>query len=97
LGGELLPGSALVLDQIGFDARAARSALVVTGEGTVDATTLEGKAPGAVLERCRLLGVRCELFGGLVRDGVDARALSGDPLRARDDLEQLGFELASGL
>jgi hypothetical protein len=41
--------------------------------------------------------VRCELFGGLVRDGVDARALSGDPLRARDDLEQLGFELASGL
>jgi glycerate kinase len=97
LGGELLPGSALVLDQIGFDARAARSALVVTGEGTVDATTLEGKAPGAVLERCRLLGVRCELFGGLVRDGVDARALSGDPLRARDDLEQLGFELASRL
>jgi glycerate kinase len=97
LGGELLPGSALVLDQIGFDARAARSALVVTGEGTVDATTLEGKAPGAVLERCRRLGVRCELFGGLVRDGVDARALSGDPLRARDDLEQLGFELASGL
>jgi glycerate kinase len=97
LGGELLPGSALVLDQIGFDARAARSALVVTGEGTVDATTLEGKAPGAVLERCRRLGVRCELFGGLVRDGVDARALSGDPLQARDDLEQLGVELASGL
>jgi glycerate kinase len=97
LGGELIPGSGLVLDQIGFDARAARAALVVTGEGTVDATTLEGKAPGAVVERCRRLGVRCELFGGLVRDGAEAHALSGDPLRARDDLEQLGYELASGL
>jgi glycerate kinase len=94
LGGELLPGAELVLDRIGFDERAARAALVVTGEGTVDATTLEGKAPGAVVERCRRLGVRCELFGGLVRDGVQAHALSGDPGNARDDLERLGQQLA---
>jgi len=94
LGGELLPGAELVLDRIGFDERAARAALVVTGEGTVDATTLEGKAPGAVLERCRRLGVRCELFGGLVRDGVSAHALSGVPERARQDLEELGSVLA---
>jgi glycerate kinase len=94
LGGELLPGAELVLDRIGFDERAARTALVVTGEGTVDATTLEGKAPGAVLERCRRLGVRCELFGGLVRDGVSAHALSGVPERARQDLEELGSVLA---
>ena len=31
----------------------ARADLVVTGEGTVDATTLEGKAPGAVVRRVR--------------------------------------------
>jgi glycerate kinase len=94
LGGELVPGAELVLDRIGFDERAARAALVVTGEGTVDATTFEGKAPGAVVERCRRLGVRCELFGGLVRDGVEAHALSGDPGKARDDLERLGQQLA---
>jgi glycerate kinase len=93
LGGELLPGAELVLDRIRFDERAARAELVVTGEGTVDATTLEGKAPGAVLERCRRLGVRCELFGGLVRDGVEAHALSGDPARAREDLEELALAL----
>jgi glycerate kinase len=93
LGGKLLPGSQLVLDRIGFDRRAARASIVVTGEGTVDATTLEGKAPGAVVERCRRLGVRCELFGGLVRDGVDAHALSGDPAHAREDLEQLALAL----
>jgi len=94
LGGKLLPGAELVLDRIRFDERAARAALVITGEGTVDATTLEGKAPGAVVERCRRLGVRCELFGGLVRDGVPAHALSGVAGRAREDLERLGRQLA---
>lgn len=94
LGGELLDGAELVLRLIRFDERATGAALVVTGEGTVDATTFEGKAPGAVQRRCAELGVRCELFGGLVRDGVDARALSGDQSLAAEDLVQLGEELA---
>jgi glycerate kinase len=93
IGGELLDGSDLVLRLIGFDTRAADAALVVTGEGTVDATTFGGKAPGAVVRRCDALGVRCELFGGIVRDGFDARPLSGDPSLAAEDLVQLGEEL----
>ena len=97
LGAELVPGAELVLEAIGFDDRARDAALVVTGEGTVDATTLEGKAPGAVLERCRALGVGCELFGGLVRDGIPAHALSGRPERAADDLAELGKRLGLGL
>jgi glycerate kinase len=97
LGGELLSGADLVLDLIRFDARAAGASLVVTGEGTVDATTLEGKAPGAVQRRCRDSGVRCELFGGLVRDGIEAHALSGRPEAAVQDLERLGEELAAAL
>ena len=97
LGGELVEGAELVLDMIGFDERAPRADLVVTGEGTVDATTLEGKAPGAVVRRCARLGVPCELFGGIVRDGVAARALPGGPARAEDDLLRLGEELARGL
>jgi len=97
LGGTLVPGADLVLDLIGFDARAARASLVVTGEGTVDATTFDGKAPGAVQRRCRALAVRCELFGGVVRDGIDAHALSGRIESAAADLERLGEELAAGL
>ncbi len=99
LGGELLDGAELVLDLIGFDERARGAAFAVTGEGTVDETTLEGKAPGAVLRRCQHLGVRCVLFGGRVvtTAGLDARALSGDPGRARDDLSALGEELARSL
>ncbi len=53
----------------------------------------EGKAAGAVVRRCAELGVRCELFGGLVRDGIDAHALSGEPARAVEDLVALGERL----
>jgi glycerate kinase len=94
LGGELLDGADLVLRLIGFDERAAGASLVVTGEGTVDATTFSGKAPGAVQQHCAGLGVRCELFGGVVCEGYDARALSGDVSLAAEDLVQLGEELA---
>lgn len=94
LGGELVAGAELVLDLIGFDDRARDAALVVTGEGAVDATTLEGKAPGAVQRRSRRLGVECVLFGGVVRDGIDARALSGRRSLAGEDLVQLGEEVA---
>jgi len=94
LGGELTSGAELVLDLIGFDAEAARADLVVTGEGTVDETTFAGKAPGVVLARCSRLGVPCVLFGGRVLAG-DARPLSGDPSRARDDLVALGLQLAA--
>lgn len=94
LGAELVEGAELVLETLGFDDHARAADIVVTGEGTADRTTLEGKAPGAVLAHCELLGVRCELFGGRVRDDVPARALSGDPRRAREDLRALGEELA---
>ena len=97
LGGELVEGAEFLLDTIGFDERARQADLVVTGEGTVDATTLEGKAPGAVLRRCERLGVQCELFGGIVRDGVHAHALSGRRALAGEDLVQLGEELARAL
>ena len=93
LGAELVPGAAYVLRAVGFRERAARAELVVTGEGTVDRTTFAGKAPGDVVRACEELGVRCVLFGGRVEDGVDARPLSGDPARAREDLEELGLGL----
>ncbi len=96
LGAELVSGSEFVLGAVGFHDRAAGADLVVTGEGTVDRTTFKGKAPGEVVRVCRALGARCVLFGGRVADGIEARALSGDPARARDDLEALGLDLALG-
>jgi glycerate kinase len=95
LGAELVPGAALVLDEIGFDP--AGYDLVVTGEGRVDRTTATGKAPGEVARRCREAGVRCVVFGGLVDEplgGTETVALSGDPSRGREDLVELGERLA---
>ena len=98
LGGELVAGADLVLDLIGFAEAASVATVVVTGEGRVDESTFEGKAPGTVVARCRALGVPCVLFGGQVAAsflaGVDVRALSGRPERAREDLVSLGEELA---
>jgi hypothetical protein len=72
----------------------------VTGEGTVDATTARGKAPGEIAARCAAAGVRCVVFGGRVLEpvpGAETVALSGDPARARDDLVALGERLADSL
>jgi glycerate 2-kinase len=95
LGAELRPGAAMILDLLRFDP--ARYDLVVTGEGTVDATTVRGKAPGEVAHRCRDAGTRCVVFGGRVVEpvpGVETVALSGDPARAHADLTELGRLLA---
>jgi glycerate kinase len=98
LGAELVPGAATVLDLLGFEPRRFR--LVVTGEGRVDATTAEGKAPAEVARRCIDAGVPCVVFGGVVSEplpGVETLALSGDPDRAADDLVELGVRLGSRL
>jgi glycerate kinase len=97
LGAELVAGAPLVLDLVGFDPRGYD--LVVTGEGTVDATTARGKAPGEVAKRCLAAGVRCVLFGGRVVatvPGVETVALSGNVKRARQDLVALGASLQTG-
>ena len=96
LGAELVAGAPLVLDLVGFDPSGYD--LVVTGEGTVDATTTRGKAPGEVARRCLTARVKCVLFGGRVMEtpaGVETVALSGNPARARQDLVALGASLGS--
>jgi glycerate kinase len=93
LGAELVPGAPLVLETLGFEDQLAGAALVVTGEGTIDRTSREGKAPAEVARRAAARGVRCVAFGGLVEEPLpeaETVALSGDPARARDDLVELG-------
>ena len=85
LGAELVPGAAAILDLLGFEPSAFD--LVVTGEGRVDATTGEGKAPAEVARRCAAAGVPCVVFGGVVtraaRGCRDGRALRRSGARAR--------------
>jgi glycerate kinase len=100
LGGRLLSGAAVVLERIDFVAQARGADLVVTGEGTLDRSSTEGKVVGEVLRVCSEEGVRVELFGGRVEEappGTQPHALSGDPGRAADDLVELGGRLARAL
>ncbi len=63
-GASLVPGSAYVLDAIGFDAHLRESAFVVTGEGRLDEQTLQGKIVGEVATRARQAGVACHAIVG---------------------------------
>jgi glycerate 2-kinase len=97
-GAKLVPGAAYVLDAVGFDDRMRDARFVVTGEGKLDAQTLEGKACAEVATRARQGGVACHAVVG--RNDLDefrARVLDfGLVIEAgsTEDLEAAGRRLA---
>ena len=94
-----MPGAADVLDTIGFDDAMRASRFVVTGEGRLDAQTLEGKACAEVATRARQGGVACHaVVGSNDLDSFRARVLDfGLIIEAGslDELEAAGRELAA--
>ena len=77
LGGGLRPGVDLLLDCAGFDALLEGADLVVTGEGRMDAQTLQGKAPCGVLRRAQAHGVRVIGICGCVGQGTEGLLAAG--------------------
>ncbi|WP_448613279.1 glycerate kinase [Modestobacter sp. URMC 112] len=78
------PGIDVVLDLVGFAGHLAGADLVVTGEGSLDASTLHGKAPAGVARRARAAG-------------VPVVAVAGRCLLDDDDLRRAGFRAAHAL
>jgi glycerate kinase len=68
-GATLVAGAPYVLDAVGFDGRMRAARYVVTGEGRLDAQTLEGKLVAEVATRCRQSGVACHAVVG--QDAMD--------------------------
>jgi len=97
LGATLVPGAAYVLDTIGFDALMRGSAFVVTGEGSLDEQTLEGKIVGELATRCRQGGVTCHAIVGRDRlDPFSERIIdlaSVTEASTLDDMERAGAAL----
>ena len=54
LGARLVPGAALVAEAVGLRAALRSASLAITGEGRFDATSLEGKVVGWVLDEGRV-------------------------------------------
>ena len=70
LAAPLLPGAHLVLDALNFDSLASEADFIITGEGSLDAQSLHGKACHAVLQRGHALGVPVIAVCGVVKDGT---------------------------
>jgi glycerate kinase len=65
----LHPGAEYVLDAVGFDSRLAAADRAVSGEGKIDAQSLDGKIVGAVAARCARAGKRLDVLVG--RDALE--------------------------
>lgn len=77
LGASLRPGIDLMLDLLGFADRVAGAALVVTGEGSLDAQSLRGKAPVGVASAAALAGAPVVAVCGRNQLGGDQLAAAG--------------------
>lgn len=98
LGATLVSGADYVIQAVELRAEIRGADLVITGEGVVDSTSLEGKVVGAVARLSAEAGVRCAVFGGRVEEdlnGAEMYELSADPAKAREDLVALGERLAA--
>jgi glycerate 2-kinase len=105
-GARLEPGFALFSRLADLERQLAWADLVITGEGSIDRSTLMGKGVGQVVERCRELGLPCLGLGGIVASRSRAFAalrglteLTGvESAKARPAwwLERLAREVAAG-
>lgn len=68
LGARMERGIDLVLSELGFDQCLCGASLVITGEGSIDAQTLHGKAPLGVLRLAERKGVPTIAVAGRVSD-----------------------------
>ena len=110
LGGSLRSGIDLILELVGFDDRLDGARLVITGEGSLDAQTLHGKAPAGVAAAAAAAGVRTvavcgtsklsrtDLHGAGIAAAYALVDLEPDVARCMTDaaplLEQLGQKIA---
>jgi glycerate kinase len=74
-GASVRPGFDFIAEICGFEADIARSDLVLTGEGRLDAQTLEGKGPAGIAAIAKRLGKPVIAFAGGTSDdpAINAR------------------------
>lgn len=88
LGAGFRAGIEVMLDVLGFAAALQRATLVVTGEGSLDAQTLHGKAPAGVAAAARARGVDVvAVCGRLALDPAELRGAGILRAYALTDLE----------
>jgi glycerate kinase len=77
LGGRREPGAELVAQAVGLHRGIADADLVITGEGTYDATSLRGKVVGAVAAATEVAALPCVVVAGQLMVGRREAAAHG--------------------
>ena len=110
MGARLTSGADLLLDLVGFDQALAGASLMITGEGSLDAQSLRGKAPLVAAARAARAGVTAVGVAGRCTLPHSARAEAGlstvhtledldpscvtDPELSTQLLRDIGYRLA---
>jgi glycerate kinase len=88
-GATIRPGFDVVAESIGLEAKMKDVDLVITGEGSLDRQTLEGKTPAGVARLARKLGKRVFAMVGRATDDAEVRRLfDGVYQNARSGMSQ---------
>jgi glycerate 2-kinase len=107
-GATIRPGFDVVAESIGLEAKMKDADLVITGEGSLDRQTLEGKTPAGVARLARKLGKRVfamvgratedrqarELFDGVYQNAQAGMSQEENMKKAADLLRENARELA---
>jgi glycerate 2-kinase len=103
-GAEIRPGFDVVAETVGLEAKIKDVDLVITGEGSLDRQTLEGKTPAGVARLARKLGKRVFAIVGRASEDQQVREifdgvyeLGGSIPQARELLQKRARELAGDL
>ena len=110
-GAKIRPGFDVVAEAVGLEAKIKDADVVITGEGSLDRQTLEGKTPAGVARLARKLGkpvfaivgratqdreVR-ELFDGVYENARPGMSQDENMKRAAELLRENARELAGNL
>jgi len=86
-GAKIRPGFDVVAESVGLESKMKDVDLVITGEGSLDRQTLEGKTPAGVAGLARKLGKRVFAFVGRATEDRQVRAMfDGVYENARPDM-----------
>jgi len=74
-GAKIRPGFDVVAESVGLESKMKDVDLVITGEGSLDRQTLEGKTPAGVAQLARKLGKRIFAMVGRASDDAEVQKL----------------------
>jgi glycerate kinase len=110
-GAKIRPGFDVVAEAVGLEAKIKAADIVITGEGSLDRQTLEGKTPAGVARLARKLGKRVFAIVGRAANDQEVRGIfdavyenarpgmteEENMKRAAELLRENARELANGL